>query len=114
MDWADARTVVDPQDPNYDSGDDGSPVQFSLQADGPRALDSLPTFKQAVRGLAHRAACHPAGIWLQPCKPRLASLGRAASEGCVSGRICPDSTMEHANSLDRAELGIEYQVLIFS
>lgn len=84
MDWVDARTAVDPQDPNYDSGDDGSPVQFSLQADGPRALDSLPTFKQAVRGLAHRCLSPSRPRRLRPCQPRPAPLSRAVSEGCAS------------------------------
>ena len=60
-------------------GDDGSPVQFSLQADGPRALDSLPTFKQAVRGLAHRCLSPNRPTWLRP-----APLSRAMSEGCAS------------------------------
>mmetsp|Transcript_19931 Transcript_19931/g.60231 ORF Transcript_19931/g.60231 Transcript_19931/m.60231 type:complete len:760 (-) Transcript_19931:626-2905(-) len=45
MDGPDTRAELDPRDPNYDSGDDGSPVEYSLQA-AAHGPDTLPAFKQ--------------------------------------------------------------------
>ncbi len=81
MDGPDARATLDPRDPNYDSGDDGTPVQYSLQAaGGGGAPDKLPAFKHAVSRAAFPLRCPCcAGRLLHTC--RCVLLADAAPEG---------------------------------
>lgn len=73
MDGPDTRAELDPRDPNYDSGDDGSPVEYSLQA-AAHGPDTLPAFKQLVRPAPASFLCSACfGCKIQPRPARTAT-----------------------------------------